>query len=128
MADVADGWGRSDDGPVEPFPALCARQVPIRHRLLCERDPAAVRRGKTRYLAGDDYTIADIASYAWMRIWKSQGISIEEYPNARRWLEELGERPAVRKGLGELAEYRSSGPPQGKAWEVMFGKEQFKRR
>jgi GST-like protein len=86
------------------------------------------RLGKTRYLAGDEYTIADIASYAWMRIWKAQEIDIEDYPNTKRWLAELDARPAVQSGLKVLAEYRSSGPPQGKAWEVMFGAEQFKRR
>jgi len=86
------------------------------------------RLGKTRYLAGDEYTIADIASYAWMRIWKSQEIDIEDYPNTKRWLEELDARPAVQSGLKVLAEHRSSGPPQGKAWEMMFGAEQFKRR
>ena len=37
-------------------------------------------------------------------------------------------RPAVESGLEVLTEHRSSSPPKGKAWDVMFGKEQFKRR
>jgi GSH-dependent disulfide-bond oxidoreductase len=89
---------------------------------------ADTRLGKTRYLAGDDYTIADIAAFPWMRNWKGQDVPLDEYPNTRRWLEEVGDRPAVKSGLEVLIEHRSSAPPRGKAWDVMFGKEQFKRR
>ncbi len=89
---------------------------------------ADTKLGKSRYLAGDDYTIADIAAFPWMRNWKGQEVPLEDYPNTKRWLEEVGERPAVKQGLEVLIELRSSGPPKGKAWDVMFGKEQFKRR
>ena len=89
---------------------------------------ADTRLGKTRYLAGNDYTIADIAAYPWMRNWKGQEVPLDDYPNTKRWLEDVGERPAVKSGLEVLIEHRSSGPPKGKAWDVMFGKEQFKRR
>jgi GST-like protein len=89
---------------------------------------ADTKLGKSRYLAGDDYTIADIAAFPWMRNWKGQQVPLEDYPNTKRWLEEVGERPAVKQGLEVLIELRSSGPPKGKAWDVMFGKEQFKRR
>ena len=89
---------------------------------------ADTKLGKSRYLAGDDYTIADIAAFPWMRNWKGQEVPLEDYPNTKRWLEEVGERPAVKQGLEGLIELRSSGPPKGKAWDVMFGKEQFKRR
>tara|TARA_R110002110_G_scaffold284986_2_gene499189 strand:+ start:43549 stop:44253 length:705 start_codon:yes stop_codon:yes gene_type:complete len=89
---------------------------------------ADTRLGKTRYLAGDDYTIADIAAFPWMRNWKGQEVPLDEFPNTKRWLEEVGERAAVKSGLEVLIEHRSSGPPKGKAWDVMFGKEQFKRR
>jgi GST-like protein len=89
---------------------------------------ADTKLGKSRYLAGDDYTIADIAAFPWMRNWKGQEVPLEDYPNTKRWLEEVGERPAVKQGLEVLIELRSSSPPKGKAWDVMFGKEQFKRR
>lgn len=86
------------------------------------------RLGTTEYLAGDDYSIADIACYPWMRGWERQEVPIEEYPNVKRWLDAINARPAVQEGVKVLAEHRRSGPPQGKAWEVMFGAEQFKRR
>jgi GSH-dependent disulfide-bond oxidoreductase len=89
---------------------------------------ADTRLSRTRYLAGDDYTIADIAAFPWMRNWKGQEVPLDDYPNTRRWLEEVGARPAVESGLEVLTEHRSSSPPKGKAWDVMFGKEQFKRR
>jgi GST-like protein len=89
---------------------------------------ADTRLGKWRYLAGHDYTIADIAAFPWMRNWKGQEVPLEEYPNTKRWLEEVGDRPAVKSGLEVLVEHRSSGLPKGKAWDVMFGNEQFKRR
>ncbi len=52
-----------------------------------------------RYLAGDAYTIADMISYPWAVNWESQGQDIEEFPYFKRWLEELGARPAVQRGM-----------------------------
>jgi len=52
-----------------------------------------------RYLAGGDYTIADIICYPWTVNWKGQGQDIEEFPYFRRWFEEIGTRPAVQRGL-----------------------------
>jgi GST-like protein len=50
---------------------------------------ADTKLGKSRYLAGDDYTIADIAAFPWMRNWKGQQVPLEDYPNTKRWLEEV---------------------------------------
>ena len=44
-----------------------------------------------------------------------------------RLLDEIDARPAVQQGLEVLKDKRRSGPPKGKEWEIMFGKEQFKR-
>jgi GST-like protein len=52
-----------------------------------------------RYLAGDEYTIADMISYPWTVGWKAQGQELEEFPYFKRWFEELSERPAVRRGM-----------------------------
>jgi GST-like protein len=52
-----------------------------------------------RYLAGDEYTIADIVSYPWCVGWEAQGQDIEEFPYFKRWFEELGARPALRRGM-----------------------------
>ena len=50
------------------------------------------------YLAGD-YSIADIANWCWVRGYEWSGLSIEGLDNLQRWLEAIGERPAVRRGM-----------------------------
>ena len=52
-----------------------------------------------RYLAGDEYTIADMISYPWTVNWQVQGQDIEEFKHFKRWFEEIGSRPAVQRGL-----------------------------
>jgi GST-like protein len=69
-------------------------------------DVADKRLGETRFLAGDDYTIADMASFPWLAPFTTGQIyndaktflSIDEYKNVGRWVEEISARPAVRRG------------------------------
>jgi len=49
------------------------------------------------WLAARQYTIADMICYPWAALWNSRGIDLEEFPNVRRWLAAVGERPAVQK-------------------------------
>ena len=53
---------------------------------------------RTEYIAGD-YSIADIATYPWVKIHPWSGVSIEGLPNLERWLAAVAARPAVQKGL-----------------------------
>jgi GST-like protein len=57
-----------------------------------------------RWLAASEYTIADMICYPWAAGWKARGIDLDEFPNVKRWLEELGKRPAVQKGMSVGAE------------------------
>jgi glutathione S-transferase len=50
------------------------------------------------YLAGD-YSIADIANWSWARGHDWGGISIDGLDNLQRWIKQLGERPAVQRGM-----------------------------
>jgi len=52
-----------------------------------------------RYLAGDEFTIADIISYPWTVNWQAQGQDIDEFKHFKRWFEEVGARPGVQRGL-----------------------------
>jgi GSH-dependent disulfide-bond oxidoreductase len=52
-----------------------------------------------RFLAGEEYTIADIVSYPWTVNWKAQDQDINEFPYFKRWFEEIGDRAAVKRGL-----------------------------
>ena len=54
---------------------------------------------RKRYLAAGCYTIADMICYPWASQWKDRGIDIEEFPHTKHWLEEIGERPAVKKAM-----------------------------
>jgi GST-like protein len=58
-----------------------------------------------RYLAAGEYTIADMICYPWAAGWKLRGIELDEFPHVKRWLEELSERPAVRKGMDAGADW-----------------------
>ena len=51
------------------------------------------------YLAGEEYTIADMISYPWTVNWKAQGQDIDEFNYFKRWFEEIGQRPAVTRGM-----------------------------
>jgi GST-like protein len=57
------------------------------------------RLGEAPYLAGEQYSIADIATYPWAARWEWQGIDWADYPNAKRWYDELGARKAVEAGM-----------------------------
>ena len=52
-----------------------------------------------RYLAGDEYTIADMISYPWTVNAEAQGQDINEFKHFKRWFEEVGNRPAVKRGI-----------------------------
>jgi GST-like protein len=56
--------------------------------------------GKTgAYVAGDDYSIADIACFPWTMTHKAQGFTLDDYPNIKRWYAVVRARPEVQKGL-----------------------------
>jgi glutathione S-transferase/GST-like protein len=50
------------------------------------------------YLAGD-YSIADIANWAWVRTHKWSGVAVDDLPHLQRWLDAIRQRPAVQRGL-----------------------------
>ncbi|MGE4219839.1 MAG: glutathione-dependent disulfide-bond oxidoreductase [Alphaproteobacteria bacterium] len=63
------------------------------------------RLGETRYLVGDDYTIADIAAWPWFgglalnQLYNAaEFLSVQDYRNLQRWVAEIEARPAVRRG------------------------------
>ena len=58
-----------------------------------------------RYLAGDEYTIADMISYPWTAGWESQGENIDEFPYFKRWFEELSAREALQRGMAVGSDY-----------------------
>jgi glutathione S-transferase len=57
------------------------------------------RLGKSEWLAGGEFTIADIANWCWVRTDRWSGVSVEDLPGLRRWLDAIKERPACRRGI-----------------------------
>ena len=57
------------------------------------------RLAASEFLAESEYSIADIASYPWVSRHEWQGVSLANYPNVRRWVETVGQRPAVQRGM-----------------------------
>ena len=81
--------------PINRYAMETKRQLDVLNRHLATRT----------YMAGDDYTIADIAIYPWYG-WMVEGklynagefLSVHEYPHVQRWAKAIGERPAVKRG------------------------------
>ena len=58
--------------------------------------------------------------YPWALSWATRGIEIDEFPNVKRWLEEIGERPAVKKAMAMGPEFRED--------RLISAEEQARRR
>ena len=50
------------------------------------------------YICGD-YSIADIATYPWVAVYEFQGLTLDNHPNLKRWVETVQQRPAVQRGM-----------------------------
>ncbi len=85
------------------------------------------RLGEAPYLAGD-YSIADIATFPWIRSYEKQGQDLEPFPHLQRWFETIAARPEVQKGLELLAAEVRQGPMSDAAKAVLFGAQQYQRR
>ena len=56
------------------------------------------RLQKTPYLAGDEYSIADIATWPWISRFEWQQVDLAGFTNLTRWYKEIADRPAVQRG------------------------------
>jgi glutathione S-transferase len=93
-------------GPMQGQANVFFRYAPEKIEFAIERYQRETRRlydvldrrlQGNQYLAGD-YSIADIASWPWVSIHEWAGVDIDGLEHLKRWLEEIGARPAVRKG------------------------------
>ncbi|SKA50829.1 glutathione S-transferase family protein [Enterovibrio nigricans] len=90
-------------------------QANVFYRYFPEKIPAAIERYQkegrrlfevmntqlesNQYLAGDEYTIADMATWPWVRIHEWSGVDLSGLKHLQRWVDELAERPACQKGI-----------------------------
>ncbi|MCK8465311.1 glutathione S-transferase N-terminal domain-containing protein [Aliiroseovarius sp. S1339] len=73
-----------------------------------------------RYLAGETYSIADMASWGWASLWEGQEQTLDDKPNLARWLEEVGARPAVQRGRAVASDQRGNLQTDRKAQDLLF--------
>ena len=57
------------------------------------------RLGAARFLAGDEYTIADVATYPWVARHEWHKTDLATFPNVKRWFDTIAARPAVQRGM-----------------------------
>lgn len=74
------------------------------------------------YVAGAEYSIADMAIWPWAILWEGQQQTLDDKPNLARWLDLVGARPAVQKGKALGEEKRSNVQADKEAQKVLFGK------
>jgi len=80
----------------EQIPPVIARYQNESRRLF---EVLEARLGESPWLAGDDYTIADIANWCWVRTHEWSGVSVDGLDNLQRWIATIRERPAVQRGI-----------------------------
>jgi GST-like protein len=66
------------------------------------------RLGEAPYLGGDEYSIADVATFPWMRNHDAQGVKWADNPNLARWFDAIAARPAVKRALDKVAQIKSA--------------------
>ena len=95
-----------------------------------ERYSAEVRRlygvldkalASSEYVAGD-YSIADIACFPWIMTHKAQGLTLDDYPNIKRWFAIVRARPQVQAGLAVGADLKAGKTMDEETRRNLFGK------
>lgn len=80
----------------EPVPYAIDRYVKEKDRLYGVLDK---RLGEAKYLAGTEYTIADIATYPWVARYEWHKTDLNQFPNVKRWFDAISQRQAVQRGM-----------------------------
>jgi len=99
-----------------------AKEVRRLHRVLDKR------LSEAPFLAGEEYSIADIATFPWLRFPERRKIDLATFPNVKRWHDAIAFRPAVQRGVAVLAERQRKGSITEAERENLFGKTQFQAR
>ena len=116
------------------FQGYCPEDVPLakeRYHNVCKQLYGVMDRrlGESEYLAGSNYSIADVATFPWTmpKQQEMHHIDITQYPNVKRWSETVAMRPAVQRGIAVMAEDMKVGNPTQETYNNMFGAKQFKQ-
>jgi GST-like protein len=110
---------------IDKIPYAIDRYINECNRLYTVMDK---RLADSKYIAGTNYTIADIAIHPWAQGFERRGVNANDFPNVKRWVELVHERPAVTRGIEVLANERTSTNFSTEEREILFGTTQFKKR
>ena len=110
----------------EKLPYAIERYGNEARRLLCVLQR---RLAEAPFLAGNDYSIADIATFPWVcYAVAAGGIEMDEVANVKSWIETIEARPGVQRGLEVLADRRRPGPMTDQQRDILFGATQHAAR
>jgi len=102
----------------EKIPYAMERYVKETNRLYGVLDRRLAAR---EFIAGDAYTIADIAAYPWIVPWKRQQQDLDSFPNLRRWFNAVRERPATQRAYAKGEPYASRPAVTEEGKRILFG-------
>jgi len=73
------------------------------------------------FIAGTDYSIADIASYPWIVPHERQGQNLDDFPNLKAWFHRIAERPSTQKAYKIGESYRTNPTVTPESAKLLFG-------
>ena len=73
------------------------------------------------FVAGDDYSIADMAIYPWIVPWKAQLQNLADFPDLKRWFGAIAERPASVRAYAQAAAFKTRAAFSEEAKKILFG-------
>lgn len=73
------------------------------------------------FIAGDDYTIADMACYPWIVPWTRQQQNLDDFPDLRRWFDSIRARPATVRAYAQGEPYASRPVVNEDSRSILFG-------
>ena len=102
----------------EKLPYAIERYVKETNRLygVLER-----RLAKSPYVAGADYSIADIAIYPWIVPWEMQQQNLEDFPALKRWFEAIASRPSTLRAYTRRDEFSRTPVVNDESRKILFG-------
>ncbi len=104
----------------EKLPYAIDRYVKETSRLYAVLDKRLADRA---FIAGNDYSIADMASYPWIVPHERQGQKLEDFPNLKRWFDAIWSRPATKRAYEAGKPFQAAPPTSEEARKILFGQD-----
>ena len=102
----------------EKLPYAIERYVKETNRLYGVLDR---RLSRSTYLAGGEYTIADMAAYPWIVPWERQQQNLNLFPALKRWFDGIAARPATRRAYARAEEFSTGPVVNEESRKILFG-------